>query len=85
MLLKLIIFAIVAGILYRFLGGRLPFIDRKKSQKKEEHEFGVIEATSECSYCSTYITEDDAIIHQKKTYCSNECLKKAKIENRKSN
>ena len=79
MLLKFIIFAIVAGVLYRFLGGRLPFIDREKP-KKEEHEFGKIEATAECSYCSTYITEDDAIIHQKKTYCSNECLEKAKRE-----
>ena len=85
MLLKFIIFAIVAGIVYRFIGGKLPFIDRGKSKKKDEHEFGEIEATSACSYCSIYITEDDAIIHQKKTYCSNECLEKAKIENKKSN
>jgi len=75
-LLKLIIFAIVATIIYRFLGGRVPLIDKKK-RGDEKHEFGKIETTSECANCHTYMTEDDAIIYQKKAYCSQECLKKA--------
>ncbi|NEW61007.1 hypothetical protein GSY74_06885 [Sulfurovum sp. bin170] len=77
MLLKLIIFAVVAAVIYRFVGGRLPFIDKKKASD-EKHEFGQIETTSECANCSTYMTEEDAIIYQKKAYCSNECLEKSK-------
>lgn len=77
MLLKLIIFAVVAAVIYRFVGGKIPFIDRKK-RGDEKHEFGQIETTSECAYCNTYMTEEDAIIYQKKAYCSNECLEKSK-------
>ena len=76
MLLKLIIFAVVAAVIYRFVGGKLPFID--KSDKKEEHDFGKIETTSECANCGVYMTEVDAIIYQRKAYCSQECLQKAK-------
>jgi len=77
MILKLIIFAIIATIIYRFLGGKIPLIDRKK-RTDEKHEFGHIETTSECAYCNTYMTEEDAIIYRKKAYCSNECLEKSK-------
>ena len=77
MLLKLIIFAVVAVIIYRFVGGKVPYIDKKKPSD-EKHEFGQIETTSECATCSTYMTEEDAIIYQKKAYCSNECLERAK-------
>jgi hypothetical protein len=76
-LLKLIIFAIVAVIIYRFTGGKVPYMDKKKPSD-EKHEFGKIETTSECATCSTYMTEEDAIIYQKKAYCSNKCLEKAK-------
>ena len=75
MILKLIIFAVVAGFIYRFVGGKIPFIDKTK---KSEHEFGEIEATSECAACGTYMTEDDALIYHKKAYCSNECVEKSK-------
>jgi len=77
MLLKLILILIVVAVVYRFLGGNIPFIDRKKKSQKEDHEFGKIEATSECARCSTYMTEEDAIIYHKKAYCSNECLQQA--------
>ena len=77
MLLKLIIFAVVAGVIYRFVGGKIPFID-KKTSPKEEHDFGKIEATSECANCGVYMTEEDAIIYQRRAYCSNECLEQAK-------
>ena len=77
MLLKLIIFAIVAATIYRFVGGRIPLIDKKKSSD-EKHDFGKIEATSSCAMCGTYMTEDDAIIYHRKAYCSSECLEKSK-------
>ena len=77
MILKLIIFAVVAGFIYRLMGGKIPFIDKEKP-KKSEHEFGEIESTSECATCGTYMTEDDALIYHRKAYCSNECVEKAK-------
>jgi len=78
MILKLLIFAIIGAVIYRFLGGKLPIIDKPIKRKKGEHEFGEIETTSECANCGTYMTEDDAIIYHKKAYCSNECLKAVK-------
>ncbi|HIC78193.1 MAG TPA: hypothetical protein EYP02_03320 [Sulfurovum sp.] len=81
MILKLIIFAVVAAFIYRFLGGKIPLIDKKnrpKKKKKDEHDFGQIETTSECAKCGTYMTEEDAIIYQKKAYCSDQCLKAIK-------
>ena len=85
MILKLIIFAVVAGFIYRLVGGKIPFIDKTKVKKidktkvkKSEHEFGEIEATSECAACGIYMTEDDALIYHKKAYCSNECVEKSK-------
>jgi hypothetical protein len=81
MILKLIIFAVVAGFIYRLVGGKIPFID-KPASKKPEHEFGELEATSECATCGTYMTEDDALIYQRKAYCSTECVEKAKQLNK---
>jgi len=79
MLLK-VIFLVIAGLfLFRLFGGKIPFIDKSEASKKdEEHDFDKIEATSACATCGTYITEDDALIYQKKSYCSNECLEKSK-------
>ena len=77
MILKLIIFALIAGFIYRLMGGNIPFIDRDKS-RKSKHDFGEIEATSECATCGTYMTEDDALIYKRKSYCSTECVEKAK-------
>jgi hypothetical protein len=79
MILKLIIFAIVAGSIYRFFGGKIPLIDKPlRPKKKEEHDFGEIEATSACASCGMYVTEDDALIYHKKSYCSNACLEQSK-------
>ena len=77
MILKLIILAVIVGFIYRFLGGKIPFID-KPTSKKSEHEFGELEATSECATCGTYMTEEDALIYHRKSYCSTECVEKAK-------
>jgi len=77
MILRLLIFALVAGVVYRFFGGKIPFID-KKPVSKAEHEFGEIEPTSQCAQCGTYMTEDDALIYHRQAYCSTECVEKAK-------
>ena len=78
MILKLIIFAVVAGFIYRLMGGKIPLIDKMDEKPKSDHEFGEIEATSACATCGTYVTEDDALIYHKKAYCSNECVEKSK-------
>jgi hypothetical protein len=78
MWLKVIFVVIVGLFLYRLFGGKIPFIDKAETSKESEHGFGQIEATSECSSCGTYMTEDDALIYQKKSYCSNDCLERAK-------
>ncbi len=76
---KLLILAIAGVALYRFFGGKVSFLDNdKKEQREEESDFGKIEATSSCAVCGTYVTEEDALIHKKNTYCSIECLEKAK-------
>jgi len=77
MLFKLIIFLVVLALIYRWLGGKLPFIDRASSPKAD-HDFGDIQTTSACAQCGVYVTESDAIIHQGKAYCSAECLTQAK-------
>jgi hypothetical protein len=78
MWLKILFVAIVLFVIYRLVGGKIPFLDKSEKKGDEEHEFGQIEATSSCATCGTYMTEDDALIYQKKAYCSHECLEKAK-------
>jgi hypothetical protein len=78
MWLKVIFIGIVLVFVYRLFGGKIPFIDKSDVQKEDDHDFGKIEATSECSFCGTYMTEYDALIYQKKSYCSNDCLEKSK-------
>ena len=75
---KLFIVVIGAVAVYRMFGGKVPFLDRPEKSKEVEHDFGKIEATSQCATCGTYITEDDALIYHKKAYCSSECLEKSK-------
>ncbi len=80
MIFKLILFAIIGTIVYRFLGGKIPIIDRDKKERKikdSSDDFTKVAPTSQCAICGTYMTEDDAIIYHKKSYCSNECLEKA--------
>ena len=78
MWLKILIFVIGAVAIYRMVGGRVPFLDREENAKDEGHEFEKAETTSPCAMCGTYITEDDALIYQKKVYCSSDCLEKSR-------
>jgi len=68
LILKLLIFAIVAVIIYKFFGGKLPTIGRNTSQKKLDEDTLV-----ECEKCATYVTIKESIIVQGKYYCSDEC------------
>ena len=77
MILKLLIFAIVAAFIYRLMGGKIPIIDSVQ-KKEEQDDFTQIEVTSECASCGTYITEADALIYQRKAYCSSECLERGR-------
>jgi len=77
MLFKLIILIVIGVMVYRFFGGKVPILDKIKPTKNNDEDFTQIKPTSKCAECGTYMTEDDAIIYQKKAYCSKECLEKA--------
>ena len=68
MILKLLIFAIVGLLIYRFFGGKLPSIGKSASEKKLDDDTLVA-----CEKCDTYVTVKESIIVQGKYYCSTEC------------
>ena len=68
MIIKLLIFAIVGMLIYRFFGGRFPTIGKNASEKKLDEDTLV-----ECEKCSTYVTVKESIIIHGKYYCSKEC------------
>jgi len=70
MYLKVIIFAVVAFLIYRFFGGKLPSFSRTSEQKKLDENTLV-----ECTQCSTYVTVKESIIANGTYYCSLECKK----------
>jgi len=67
-ILKLLIFAIVAVLIYRFFGGKLPSIGKSASEKKLDDDTLV-----ECEKCGTYVTVKESVIMHGKYYCSKEC------------
>ena len=68
MILKLLIFAMVGVLIYRFFGGKLPSIGKSASEKKLDDDTLV-----ECEKCSTYVTVKESIIVHGTYYCSKEC------------
>ena len=70
MILKLLIFAVVAGLIYKFFGGKFPTIGKSTTQKKLDEDTLV-----ECEKCDTYVTVKESIIVNGKYYCSDECTK----------
>lgn len=66
MILKLLLIAIIIGIVY------ILFFKNKPQSKKEEN----IDEMVQCKQCNTYIALEDAILSQGKYYCSAECLQK---------
>ncbi len=80
MLLRVILLIIIGVAIYRFFGGKVPFLDKKEKSEVEKDFGNSIQGTSKCAYCGVYMTEDDALIYQRKAYCSNECLENHKKE-----
>jgi len=71
MILKLIIFAIVAIYIYKLFGGKLPsFKDIQKGVQKDNIEADTL---VECSKCGTYITYKEATIIKGQYFCD-ECV-----------
>lgn len=68
MILKLLIFAIVAVLIYKIFGGKLPTFSKSEDEKKLEDDTLV-----ECTTCHTYVTVKESIIVGGKYYCSQEC------------
>jgi len=69
MILKLLIFAILAVLIYRFFGGTLPsMLKRKTKEEKKLDEDTLVE----CSKCGTYVTIKESILIDGKYYCD-EC------------
>jgi uncharacterized protein len=68
MILKLIIFAIVGILIYKFLGGKFPKFGKSPHEKKLDDDTLV-----ECAKCHTYVTVKESIVVGGKYYCSREC------------
>ena len=68
MILKLLVFAVVAVLIYKFFGGKLPQFGKSRQEKKLDDDTLV-----ECEKCHTYVTVKESIIVSGKYYCSTEC------------
>jgi len=67
MIFKVLIFGVVAYLIYRF------FIAKKKKNSDNE----MIEDTmTACPTCGTFILRDEAILSNGKYFCSQKCLHK---------
>jgi uncharacterized protein len=72
MLLKLLIFAVVGVMIYRFFGGKVPILDSVKKPTSKPAKKEKEEAMVECSKCGTYVTIEESILISGKYYCD-EC------------
>ncbi len=68
MSLKLLIFAVVGLLIYKFFGGKFPKLGKSPYEKKLDDDTLV-----ECTTCHTYVTVKESIIVGGKYYCSTEC------------
>ena len=60
MILKIILFAVVALLIYKFLGGKLPAIGGKNPEQKKIDEDTLVE----CETCHTFVTlKELSLIH----------------------
>ena len=77
MTLKILIFTTLGIMIYRFLGGKVPFLDsdkQKDSKDKKQQENS--DELCECETCGTYTVLKDCITHHGKFYCSAKCIDK---------
>ena len=68
MILKLLLVAFAALLIYKFFGGKLPKFGKSPHEKKLDDDTLV-----ECTKCHTYITVKESIVVGGKYYCSREC------------
>ncbi len=68
MIFKLLIFAIIGVMIYKFFGGKLPKVGKTPHEKKLDDDTLV-----ECKTCNTYVTVKESIIVSGEYYCSKEC------------
>lgn len=77
MILKVLLVALVIGIVYFIVIKKKPIQNKKntpKNTKRENHESNDMVS---CSTCGTYAELSETIISNNKYYCSDECLGKA--------
>jgi len=71
MILKLLIFGVVAILVYRFFGGTFPRFGRRSQEEKQLDDDTLVE----CVGCHTYVTVKESLISSGEYYCSSECKK----------
>ena len=73
MILKLLIFAVAAFLIYKWLGGTVSFPSKTAASEKTKKEES--ETMVECDRCGVYVaTEETTIVNGK--YVCNECVRK---------
>ncbi len=70
MWLRLILFGVIAVVVYRAFGGKVPILDREEKSNDELSGDTLVE----CATCGTYVTIKESITIGSKHYCSKECL-----------
>jgi hypothetical protein len=81
MLIKLILFVVVAFVVYKVFGGKFPQIGdniKQKVAKKEETKKAEENTLVECRQCGTFVTRKEALEYKDWSYCSKECVNTAK-------
>jgi uncharacterized protein len=63
---------VIAIMLYKFIGGRLPKLKEMKKEFKEKKQIEE-DTLVECEKCGTFVTYKESIITRGKIYCSKEC------------
>ena len=76
MILKLLVFAIVGIMIYKFLGGKLPAVGRAHKDDQTNQADLDEDTLVECSKCGTFVTIKESIVVHGKYYCSMECTPK---------
>ncbi len=76
MILKLLVFAIVGIMIYKFFGGKLPTLGKKNGEKEDPKSPLDEDTLVECTKCGTFVTIKESIVIHGKYYCSTDCTPK---------
>ncbi len=69
MIFKIIVFGVVAYLVYAFFFKK----NREKNVKDNNGEY-LEDTMVECPSCGTYISKDEAVLSNGKYFCSQKCL-----------